>query len=131
MAHIGLQLHIISLGFIKASLLLQLTRFAPSQRMKLMIWSIFAFSGLFTLGGWLAMLFICQPMSYFWEKVDPTKNAKGSCGNFSKTMDITAVISILTDAIVWLLPLKFIWRMRLPAKRQKAGLMAVFVAGGL
>ena len=79
-------LYVTSLGFSRASLLLQLIRLAPTPQMRRVFWGLFAFSVSFALSSFLTHVFIClgHP-SLFWLSKEPSKDVKeGRCLNYPK-----------------------------------------------
>jgi len=118
----------ISLGFARASLLLQLLRLAPSPRMRKVLWAIFTISLLVTIAALVGAMLKCVSV----EK--PIQNAPSSyklkfCSSYFPFYFTMGALNIATDFVCWLVPLKFIWGMTLP-RRQKAGLFASFGVGG-
>lgn len=134
----------VSLTLTKVSILLQYLRVFVSTKMRRTILgmlgvvvvygrkritfhhAISADSGGFS-GAWsvLSTLFMCAPVSFFWNK-----NQKGHCLNQAAVWFTNAALNILTDFAVFLLPMPCLKELHLP-RRQKYGLMAVFALGGL
>ncbi|KAI5858070.1 hypothetical protein BZA05DRAFT_441351 [Tricharina praecox] len=121
-------LYVVTLGFSRASILLQITRLVPMSRMRLVIWCIFGFSVSFSIAVFFASVFVCWPITYAWA---PPAARGDRCVNFPLLQMVMAVVSILVDVVVWLAPLRLIWMIRLPVRRQKVGLVIVFMIGGL
>ncbi|KAI5857007.1 hypothetical protein BZA05DRAFT_433680 [Tricharina praecox] len=125
-------LYILSLGFSRSSLLLQLIRLAPTPRLRKAFWFLFGFSTCFTLAAFLSHALICKTKPYlFWESKDPTADVRtGRCISYGTLQLVMGVINIFTDFVVWLSPLQIIYSVRLP-RSQKVGLFIVFAFGGL
>jgi hypothetical protein len=117
--------YILSLGFSRASLLLQLLlRLAPNRWMRITIWILFAFSWGTTILAFFVALFKCTPPK------DNEPIEKSQCGKyFPLTFAVTA-LNILSDIVVWLAPLRLISKIKLP-HRQKLGLLISFSVGGM
>lgn len=77
--------------------------------------------GLWTF--WSAV-FTCFPVAKFWDKTIKT----GYCINFTALWFTNASINIVTDLIVFSLPMPVIRSLNLP-KKQKIGLMLIFAVG--
>ncbi|RPA90572.1 hypothetical protein L873DRAFT_431643 [Choiromyces venosus 120613-1] len=127
----GMQiLYIVVMTFTKASLLLLLIRLVRNRRMSILIWSIFGFMGAFAFASFWATVFTCTPPSYAWNKMDETRPHKGRCGNFKALQYWVPAGNILMDFVLWLLPLKLIYPLKLP-RAQKIGLYIVFILGAM
>ncbi|KAI5799058.1 hypothetical protein EDC01DRAFT_628905 [Geopyxis carbonaria] len=122
--------YVLSLGFTKASLLLQLLRLTPSDRMRLIIWVLFGVTTAFTVSATMASILNCVPPKYGWEQMDPTKmfTVEGKCLDYPSLQYAIPAVNIATDVVLWLAPLKLVWKLQLP-KRQKATLLGVFGCG--
>lgn len=125
-------MYILSLGFTRASLLLQLVRLAPTHRMRVIFWTLLGASGTFTIAAFFSHVFICKmDPSRFWLSPDPKGDAAlGICIDYVLLQESVGGINIIMDFITWLSPLKIIWQVRLP-RGQKISLILVFLAGGL
>ncbi|PWW73293.1 hypothetical protein C7212DRAFT_365861 [Tuber magnatum] len=115
--------------FTKASLLLLLIRLVQNRRMSIVVWSIFGFMGAFAMASFWASVFHCTPPSYARERMDRASH-EGSCGNFKAVQYWVPAGSIVMDFILWLLPLKLIYPLKLP-RAQKIGLYMVFILGAM
>ena len=58
----------------------------------------------------LAIIFICHPVQFFWDKTIPG----GHCGSDSGILYGVAGPNIATDIAVLVLPLPMIWRLQMP-----------------
>lgn len=66
-------------------------------------------------------IFNCSPISGFW-------TGEGTCFDFKHFAVGYAIVNILTDATIWVLPLPKIWKLQLPLG-QKMALMLIFMLG--
>ncbi|OCK77601.1 integral membrane protein [Lepidopterella palustris CBS 459.81] len=112
--------------FIKTSILIFLTRvFAPYQRA---VMGIYIFIG-FMLGYYLPVIvikaMICRPVEVFWDA-----DIKGQCFNQRALILADSCISVLSDLIIFALPLPLASDLHMPLKK-KLRVAAVFSAGGL
>ena len=69
----------------------------------------------FAISVLLAQLLICRPLSYFWDQ--PTD---GSCGNSRSFYIFIAVFNLITDIIIFVLPLPILWRLQMARGRKLA-----------
>ncbi|KAL9109957.1 MAG: hypothetical protein Q9227_005480 [Pyrenula ochraceoflavens] len=68
--------------------------------------------------------FLCRPFAFNWDQTIPG----GSCGNQVLSYQITGVLNLLTDVVVLLLPMPYIWKLQLRLSR-KIALTATFSVG--
>ncbi|CUS10527.1 unnamed protein product [Tuber aestivum] len=122
-------LYVVVMTFTKASLLLLLIRLVQNRGMSIVVWSIFGFMGAFAMASFWASVFHCTPPSYAWEQMD-RESLEGSCGNLKAQQYWVPAGSIVMDFILWLLPLKLIYPLKLP-RAQKIGLYMVFILGAM
>jgi len=90
--------------------------------------AIYASGALVIAYGLLAVcanMFMCTPIAKFWDASIP-----GHCANQQTIWFCTAAINIVSDVIIFLLPMPALKALNLPA-RQKWGLMGVFALGVL
>jgi len=80
---------------------------------------------LFGVSSVITGIFTCTPISYFWNRT-----IEGHCINEAAFWFTNAAINIITDIILWAMPLPVLNSLQLPS-RQKYGLMIVFAIGGL
>jgi hypothetical protein len=99
--------YIICIGFARASLPLQLPRLAPSPRMCIVIWTLFAVSGMSTIVAFCVSISRCTPPSGVVRRLDPTK-LEDNCQKHFPVRFAVGALNILTDVIVWLVPLPVI-----------------------
>jgi hypothetical protein len=59
-----------------------------------------------------------------WES-SKNPNAKGYCLDQGAMQYTLPAVNIITDFVIWILPIKMIWNVQLP-QRQKTGLIAIF-----
>ncbi|KAI0127594.1 hypothetical protein BJ170DRAFT_722844 [Xylariales sp. AK1849] len=116
----------ISLGLTKGSILLvyakvfSLPRFIVASKLTallILLWALVLIVGPFV---------ICQPLEYNWNPYVPG----GHCGNTKLLWYITGIFNIITDLIVLLLPMPYLYALEL-APYKKAALMCTFGIGFL
>ncbi|KAH8588055.1 hypothetical protein B0O99DRAFT_747143 [Bisporella sp. PMI_857] len=113
----------ISSGFIKLSLLSFYLRLSPDMTFRVVTLALFIVCVLFMVGCVMGVLLQCIPLSMLW---DPSP--KGKCFNIGLFYFASAIIHILTEAAIYILPIKTLLGLRLPMK-QKLGLCLLFSIG--
>ena len=123
--YIALIFYHLSLFFTKLSLLLQYLKIFLSKKIRIATWLVIAITIIY--GAWttLSNVFYCRPIESLWLE---TPGAK--CFYFMPLMVANSIFNIVTDILVYLLPLPGLKRLMLP-KSQKIGLLLVFTLGGL
>lgn len=66
-------------------------------------------------------IFNCKPISAFW-------TTEGTCLNFKQFAIGYAIVNIISDFAVWLMPIPRVWNIQLP-KPQKIALSLIFALG--
>lgn len=79
--------------------------------------------------GWMIQtiltgLLICQPMALNW---DPT--ARGHCGNETLAYAAVSIVDIITDIVIFVMPLKMLWGMQVKGSYRIA--LACMVGAGI
>lgn len=110
---------------LKISILLQLRRIFNNKLMQKLTLIGLIFEGAWALTLSILLPLICNPVSSFW---DP--NVQGTCLNELAIWYVMASVNLVTDFIIFSLPLPVIKSLQLP-KRQKIMLMGVFCLGFL
>ncbi|KAF2635148.1 hypothetical protein P280DRAFT_511406 [Massarina eburnea CBS 473.64] len=111
---------------IKASILIFLTRvFAPIKRAVLLLRIILACLLTYYMLALGLKAAICRPISKFWLPDTP-----GKCFDQSALILADSVISVLSDAILFIAPLPLTCNLQMKA-RKRVKVAAVFSAGGL
>jgi hypothetical protein len=119
-------LYNLSLTFTKVSILLQYLRIFPTRRFRIVCCVVLGFVILYGLWTFLGSVFICTPVSFFWDTTVPG----GKCMNELVVWFTNAGVNILQDILILLLPMPVIRRLSIP-KLQKKALTAIFALGGL
>ena len=87
------------------------------------------FETIHTFGSAIGLIFICTPVDSWWNIMRRAED----CPTFRQTMAIyvgVRAVSVLTDILVVLLPMKLVWDLKVSVK-QKIGLATVFGLGAL
>ncbi|OJJ01988.1 hypothetical protein ASPVEDRAFT_41515 [Aspergillus versicolor CBS 583.65] len=110
----------------KMTLLWIMTRvFSPFKKSVIFIYVFLALMLLYYIPAVIVKIRICMPIAKFWEQDLP-----GSCLDQSAIIMADAVVSVVSDLIVLILPLPLTMRLQLPHKK-KMRVMGMLGAGGL
>ena len=110
----------------KLSILLQyISIFVPTHRSHLFYWiyALIWINFLFYLADTLVEIFQCVPRDKIW---DPT--LPGRCVNVDIAFTTTAVVNVISDFSILLLPLGRVWQLQMSTRR-KLIVSAVFATG--
>lgn len=87
-------------------------------------WAVLGFSVLAMISIILGTCLICRPIMYSFDKTIPN----GHCGNLLSFENYTAILSVILDLIIVVLPMPMLWGLQLQRKK-KIGLSIVFGMG--
>jgi hypothetical protein len=114
------------LALVKTSILLFLLRLTGQKtNARRTIWALLIFNGLMIITNFLLTVFHCVPIAANW---DPTGYPDAKCLNFADFVTGTASVSILTDALVLLLPTWIVYNLQIQ-KKQKIMLIGILSFG--
>ena len=131
MSYIGQILYVASLGCVKISLLLFLQRIFPTVTIRRTVRGLLIFVLCFTVTNVFLFAFQCDTPEYYFTKIKgDAKTNGGVCLPPQVVYYPMAAINILTDIVIWLLPVPMIIKARLTNK-EKLGLLWVFMLGGV
>lgn len=101
-------------------------RIFPTRGIKASGWVIWIYTLLWLIGIWLATLFECHPVSYFWDK---TIEGGRCIANPLITIGLTAgVLSCIGDMFIFAMPIPVVLGLNIN-KRKKVALAAIFAVG--
>ena len=117
-------IYTVTILLIKLSIILFLLRLFPVASFR-----PFAYITMFVVvGNYVPTAIIsivsCNPPSKTWDLTI----VKGSCINKNAFYVASSVINVVTDIMIYLLPLRTVWTLQLPL-RQRLGLLLVFMTG--
>lgn len=75
--------------------------------------------------GIFGVIFLCNPVQKYWQP-----GMEGNCTDVEKHFRSSAILGIILDFALWLLPLPMIGTLQIP-RREKLGLLLVFGLGAL
>lgn len=110
----------IALFLTKVSILLLYLRIFPKKEFVRACWAVIIVMGAFLQWTVFGFLFMCKPVAFFWNK-----SLQGHCMNAQFVYFTNAPFNILTDFVLFGLPLPLLWGLQLPP-RKKFGLIVLF-----
>ncbi|KAI9776829.1 MAG: hypothetical protein M1816_005080 [Peltula sp. TS41687] len=114
----------LTLGLVKCSICIVLIRIFIVRAFRVIALVVMSVCVAWTVMNVLVPLLICTPLSYNWDKDIPG----GHCGNQKAVYMATGVSNIITEFMIFCLPLSMLWRLQIPMAN-KIGLLAVFGLG--
>ena len=114
------------LFLVKLAILLQYVHIFQPRRAGKTYWTILVIIGvnfLFYTASIFAFAFSCSPRERIWDK-----NVPGHCISSFAIYTTTSIFNILSDFILLLLPIGFLWRLRMSG-RKKRGMAVIFATG--
>ncbi|TVY50486.1 hypothetical protein LCER1_G008140 [Lachnellula cervina] len=112
--------------FIKLSLLSFYLRLLPNNNYsRSIVYAMITVSVVLGVGSILAAALQCIPIASLWNAT-----IKGKCINVNLFYFANAAVNIITDAIIYCMPIPTLWRLQLPMI-QRIGLCALLGLGGL
>ncbi|KAI1283540.1 hypothetical protein F5Y07DRAFT_349931 [Xylaria sp. FL0933] len=124
---LGTQMYLATMIFLKSAILIEWARiFGPGNR-KAFRWTCYILAGLNSLYYTINILLevnSCHPLAYYWDKTIPG----GHCLVGPVLALISALINLVFDLAILVLPQTVIWRLNM-SRRRRAGVSIVFVIG--
>ena len=113
------------LALIKISFIVTLIKLEPpSIWVKSLLWTLFAVNIMFGIAGTLVALLNCRPIPKFWDRTIP-----GNCMNTAQYIYGTISVTIITDALVSVVPIFILFSLQMPRKTK--ALVVSFLSLGL
>jgi hypothetical protein len=114
-------LYIWSSAVTKVSISMTLQRLAVRRLHRIILWAVIALSIGIGLMFWLVLLLDCNPVSYFWLRVDPIYS--GECLSREVLLAIAYLYSSLTifcDLTLGVMPALLVWNLQMNSKTKVA-----------
>ncbi|KAM0794133.1 hypothetical protein BDR22DRAFT_977972 [Usnea florida] len=112
------------LGYKFSILLLYLRLFSVSTRFRYSTWAAMFFVFGYLVSNLVTQIFGCMPIQLSWEV------APGHCYNRRAAGFAFSSMNIISDLLIFVLPMPMVWRLRL-SRKGKLGVMLVFMGGGI
>ena len=117
-------LWVIAVTTIRAAIIFLYVQIFPTRLFRNVCYAALAANVAFGTTAVIADCFICQPIRYRWAP----SVVHGSCGD-QKSLDMyIAILNLLQDIIVVVLPIPILWRLQM-ARSKKMGLIGIFGVG--
>jgi hypothetical protein len=121
-------LYFLQIGLIKLTLLLFFLRIFPKPLVRRLIWATIAIDMACSAAFMITAVFQCQPISFYWTSWD--KERSGKCININGLAWANAIISVVMDLWMLVLPLYEVFQLQL-TWRKKISVAAMFFVGTL
>ncbi|KXG48375.1 uncharacterized protein PGRI_022450 [Penicillium griseofulvum] len=118
---LGQMLYIWASAVAKISISVALLRLAVEKSYRAILWSIIGVVTAIGLMFWLVLLFACNPIAHFWERVDGTST--GTCLPMSTLVAIAyfySSVTIFCDIALGLLPAFLVWKLQMNSRTKLA-----------
>ncbi|QMW40896.1 P-type ATPase [Aspergillus flavus] len=128
---LGQMLYIWSSAVAKVSIALALIRLTVRRMHLVILWTVIAVVIAIGLMFWLVLLFDCNPVSYFWLRINPMNT--GTCLSTDILLAIAYLYSALTifcDFTLGIFPVFLIWNLQMNG-RTKAALGGILSMGAI
>ncbi|PQE06817.1 integral membrane protein [Rutstroemia sp. NJR-2017a BBW] len=76
------------------------------------------------IGNIIQCFAICRPFAYQWDKTIEG----GTCGNQTLGILLVAILNLITDLIMVIMPMPMVWNLKMP-RSKKLALMGMFGLG--
>jgi hypothetical protein len=113
----------------KLSLLLFMLRVFPDRRFRMLVYAVGGLVIAYGISFIVATAFQCSPVEWSWQQIDDEWGT-GTCNNISMQGWLSAIINIVIDIIMLVLPLKNLWNLQMQLKK-KLMIMFMFSLGVL
>ncbi|KAG8530237.1 uncharacterized protein KY384_004737 [Bacidia gigantensis] len=114
----------LTINLVKLSFLLIYRNFFWGRPFKIIDNILIAWVSLYMVGSILVSIFECNPVRYAWDK-----SIHGKCLDLTIFFRVNAIQNIITDILIFLIPIPYIWKLPAVSARQKAGMSVAFAAG--
>ena len=120
--------YLTSIALTKISILLFYLRIFPNRDFRRWVYVVLALCTLYILSFIPVTIFQCLPVHLAWERWDGQH--RGRCVNLNAEGWSSAAFNIIFDLLVICLPLRELSKLAM-SRRRKAGIMLMFLGGGL
>ncbi|KAH6894369.1 hypothetical protein B0T10DRAFT_603872 [Thelonectria olida] len=109
----------------KIALLIFYLRLSPQKWFKMATLATIVLVAGYSIGLFFPLVFACRPITMNWDIT-----VKGECLNQPSLYIATAVANIVSDIILFALPIRMVINLQIP-QRQKIGLLGIFCVGSM
>ncbi|KAJ5619103.1 hypothetical protein N7510_003087 [Penicillium lagena] len=114
--YLGELFYVTAQAMIKLSLLFFLLRVFPDSKFRIACWVIIGLTAAYGFTFFMVTLLQCYPIPYTWLQLDETQN--GKCNNENIQGWLSAIINIILDLIILVLPLKRLYLLNMGLKKK-------------
>ncbi|KAL3490347.1 hypothetical protein BJX62DRAFT_238159 [Aspergillus germanicus] len=121
-------LYVLSLLFVKTSLLIFYLRLDHRRPLKYTVYGILFIVIGVSIASFFILAFSCYPPAKFW---DVLGTADGKCmdpGNQQDFYEANGILNIITDVLIYVVPIPMLWGVRISTRR-KGAIFAIFGLG--
>ncbi|KAJ5895696.1 hypothetical protein N7495_007387, partial [Penicillium taxi] len=111
---ISSQFYAVSSGFAKGSIVMTLIRLSVKRTHHYILWAVTALILISSLLFLFTWIFVCWPISYYWNRVLP--DSSGHCTNSNAVLSIGyiyTVLSLLIDLTLGVLPIFMVYKLQM------------------
>ena len=119
-------MYTIAICFLKLSMLLLYLQLSPARLYRLCVQAMIFMVVGFCIASIVTIFTSCTPLRKVWD----LSITWGTCIDRPAQSIASGVLNVTTDFILLILPLPFVWKLKIPTK-QKLMLFAVFMVGAL
>ncbi|KAL2813027.1 CFEM domain-containing protein [Aspergillus granulosus] len=119
-------LYCVCISLIKASMLLLYLRLFPSKKLRLAVFIALAITIAWGAATFLAQLFSCSPINYFWNKWDGEH--EGHCSSHNALLLAHAILNIVMDVVVIGIPMPILFKLHMSLEK-RIGMCVMFAVG--
>lgn len=124
--YIAAWIYVLSGSFAKIALLVFYLRLSPQRWFRYSVFATLVLIVGYTTGIFFSLIFACDPIERSFDITITT----GSCINSAALYIATAAANIISDVILFILPIPMVVKLQVPLK-QKIGLMFIFGVGSM
>lgn len=119
-------LYVASIALTKISMLLLYLRIFPERYLRIIFYSVLAFTSAWGIAVLFANIFACSPMSHFWTRWDGEH--EGQCISAEQLLWAHAIINIVLDVVIIGLPMPTLFKLNMRWGK-KIGVVFMFAIG--
>ncbi|KAK8035785.1 hypothetical protein PG991_001858 [Apiospora marii] len=124
--YLGEIFYFAALAVNKISILIFILRVFPDQRFRQITYGVIGLCSAYGIAFVFATMFQCQPINYSWKQIDST--IPGKCNDIHLQGWMSAILNIVVDLVVLVLPLKQLYALQTNLKK-KIMIMIMFSLG--
>ena len=112
--------------FVKLSILVFYAHIFPGRNFRIALYAVGAFVVAWYISITGSTIFQCTPIRFMWDKTIPG----GHCINVTAALTGLAVLNMVSDITILILPMHAVWHLQVPLS-QRIAVACIFLLGGL